>query len=106
MYGIAPMAMKIDRIGIAPATVGWKYASSSWMPTRYHGALATAGVAIGFASSSSGALTNTPISNRKTLITAAAKNSIDSRCGHVMTVSSASFWTRTTASCLTRASRR
>src|SRR5688500_1987197 len=37
------------------------------------------------------------------LITAAAKNSIDSRCGHVMTVSSGSFWTRTTASCLTSA---
>ena len=29
-----------------------------------------------------------------------------SRCGQVMTVSSGSFWTRTTASCLTRASNR
>ena len=49
---------------------------------------------------------NTPMSSRKMLIMAAAKNSIDSRCGQVMTVSSGSFWTRTTASCLTSASSR
>ena len=36
----------------------------------------------------------------------AARNSIESRCGQVMTVSSGSFWTRTTASCLTSASSR
>ena len=36
----------------------------------------------------------------------AARNSIATRCGQVMTVSSGSFWTRTTASCLTRARRR
>ena len=40
------------------------------------------------------------------LIMPAARNSIESRCGQVMTVSSGSFWTRTTASCLTSASRR
>ena len=40
------------------------------------------------------------------LIIPAARNSIVSRCGQVMTVSSGSFWTRTTASCLTRASSR
>ena len=39
-------------------------------------------------------------------MTVAARNSIESRCGQVMTVSSGSFWTRTTASCLTIASRR
>ena len=39
-------------------------------------------------------------------MTPAARNSIVSRCGQVMTVSSGSFWTRTTASCLTSASRR
>src|SRR5690242_21718454 len=47
-----------------------------------------------------------PISSRKMLIMPAARNSIVSRCGHVMTVSSGSFWTRTTASCLTIASSR
>ena len=49
---------------------------------------------------------NTPMSSRKMLIMAAAKNSMLSRCGQVMTVSSGSFWTRTTASCLTRANSR
>ena len=86
-----------------PATVGWKYASSSWSPTKYQGALATSGVTLGFASSSRGALTKRPMKSMRMLIIAAAKNSIESRCGHVMTVSSGSFWTRTTASCLTSA---
>ena len=40
------------------------------------------------------------------LITPPARNSIESRCGQVMTVSSGSFWTLTTASCLTIASSR
>ncbi len=39
-------------------------------------------------------------------MTPAARNSMASRCGQVMTVSSGSFWTRTTASCLTSASSR
>ena len=39
-------------------------------------------------------------------MTPAARNSMVSRCGQVMTVSSGSFWTRTTASCLTSASSR
>ena len=65
-----------------------------------------AGVTLPLASSSSGAFTNTPISSRKIDITPAARNSIVSRCGQVMTVSSGSFWTRTTASCLTSASSR
>jgi hypothetical protein len=47
-----------------------------------------------------------PMRIRKMLIMAAAKNSMLSRCGQVMTVSSGSFWTRTTASCLTSASKR
>src|SRR5580765_6766665 len=47
-----------------------------------------------------------PMRSRKMLIIPAARNSIVSRCGHVMTVSSGSFWTRTTASCLTSASSR
>src|SRR5687767_8893014 len=89
-----------------PETTGWKYASSSCRPSRYHGALATGGVTLPFASSSSGALMNRPIRSRKMLMTVAARNSIDSRCGQVMTVSSGSFWTRTTASCLTIASSR
>jgi hypothetical protein len=47
-----------------------------------------------------------PIISRKMLMIPAARNSIVSRCGQVMTVSSGSFWTRTTASCLTSASNR
>src|SRR3990172_1446174 len=49
---------------------------------------------------------NRPMRSRKMLITPAARNSIESRCGQVMTVSSGSFWTLTTASCLTSASSR
>ena len=85
---------------------GWKYASISCSPSRYHGAFVTGGVRLAFASSSRGALMNRPMSSRKMLITTAARNSIESRCGQVMTVSSGSFWTRTTASCLTIASSR
>src|SRR6476619_5125339 len=49
---------------------------------------------------------NSPIMSSKMLMTPAARNSMVSRCGQVMTVSSGSFWTRTTASCLTSASSR
>src|SRR5467141_3415108 len=47
-----------------------------------------------------------PMSRRKMLIIPPARNSIVNRCGQVMTVSSGSFWTRTTASCLTSANNR
>src|SRR3990172_9931177 len=97
----------MENVGtMTPATDGWKYASSSWRPRKYHGALATAGVTLPLASSSSGALMKRPMRSRKTLMTPAARNSIESRCGQVMTVSSGSFWTLTTASCLTSASSR
>src|SRR5919106_222669 len=43
---------------ITPATIGWKYRSSSWRPRKYHGALDGFGVRFGLASSRSGALTN------------------------------------------------
>ena len=54
-----------------------------------------------------GVFVNAPLEElANPLATPAARNSIESRCGHVMTVSSGSFWTRTTASCLTSASSR
>src|SRR6478736_4021698 len=106
MYGIRAAPTRTNVGTSTPATVGWKYARSSCSPRKYHGALATAGVTLPFASSSRGALMNRPIISRKMLMTPAARNSIVSRCGQVMTVSSGSFWTRTTASCLTSASSR
>src|SRR3954471_1232949 len=89
-----------------PATMGWKYLSSSCRPRKYQGALDGFGVRFGFASSRSGAL----ISEEKISIPAnkiaIAMNSSISKCGHVCTRSPCSRSTRWMPSGGTIASRR
>ena len=88
----APTRMTVG--ASTPATVGWKSASSSWSPTKYHGALATTGVTLPFASSSRGALSEHAHEQQEQADHGRRGSSArsESRCGQVRTVSSGSFW--------------
>src|SRR6266542_2089481 len=73
---------------VTPATIGWKYRSSSWRPRKYHGALDGFGVRFEFATSRRGALTSIENTVTKANIAKAATASRMSRCGQTLTLSS------------------
>src|SRR6266568_775815 len=87
-YGVAPSASRASPGMVTPATIGWKYRSSSWRPRKYQGALDGFGVRFEFATSRKGALTSTENTVTKANIAKAATASRMSRCGQTLTLSS------------------
>src|SRR6266511_1506869 len=87
-YGVAASATRPRPGIVTPATIGWKYRSSSCRPRKYQGALEGLGVRLEFASSRSGALTKIENSVTKANMAKAATASRMSRWGQTLTLSS------------------
>src|SRR5688500_3598641 len=106
MYGIVNMN-PIQIVGtMTPARPLSMWCSSSWRFSRYHGAFDGFGVRSGFEWSWSGALNSAASTNSAMNQSIATMNSMTSRCGHTIAVSSTRLSTRTTESCRTKASSR
>ena len=103
MYGIA--AMNVSQIvgTMTPARPLSMWSRSSWRLSRYQGAFDGLGVQSTVEWSCSGALKSAEIANRPSAQIIIAMNSMTSRCGQTIAVSSTRLSTRTTESCLTKA---
>src|SRR5262245_19672417 len=89
-YGVIASSTSATPGIVTPATIGWNIVRSSWRPRKYHGAFDGFGVWFGSASESSGAFTSAEKVVTIAVIDSTDANSIESRCGHVWTLSCAS----------------